>query len=400
LPRRILPSWLEESANRPDIVSLTDLRAGGTVSEMRSVCLLAAATSVMAACQGASKTPPPSPPPAEAPLAVVNGQPIPWADFERKLESTTQRYRRADKDLRPELVENVRQNLARRMIEAELIRQKAVEWEVEPTLEEIEEAWAEHRARFGSDEGFSGFLARAGTTEEALRDDLVHNLRRRRLFAKVQAQPVTEAELRTYYDEHPSYVKRAAEVRVAQILVRVPHGLDATARAPYAERAERIAKAVRKGMGFDQAVQEAGGGAAGLRNGDLGFQPRNRLPKEVADVAFDQLEMGQVSKVIETGFGFHIIKKLDLRPERTLPFEEARADIRNRMNGQRRNVAIRNALAEWKSKATIETRFEVDLTRPNAAFMPHRGPGRMPGQEAPRLPAPEALRVKGRSVDR
>lgn len=308
--------------------------------------------------------------PRPAPKKVESGPPgvvarvgdveIRESVFETKLDEVLQRYARADKELRPALLDSLKSNLLRQLVEAELIRQKAVELDVEPSPESLEAGWLEHRAQYGADEGFERFLDRSGATEEGLRRSFVHNQRREAVFAKVVegVRPSAE-EVRTYYDERLEHFREPEQVKIAQILTRVPPGAD---RAPYRERAEKLLESIRGGTSFDDAAR-AFSEDASARTGELSWLGRNRMVSEVADAAFDELEDGQVSGVIESSFGFHVIKRVAKRPARTIPFQEARARIEQRMTSQRRNKAMREALESWKDEAEIELFREGNIDR-------------------------------------
>lgn len=329
---------------------------------------------------------PKAPAPLPDPVAKVGEVEISKARFEAGFKEVLRRYRRADDDIRPELRSRLRANLVRRLVEAEVIRQKAVELEVDPSPEAIEAAWAEHKKGFGSEEGFAAFVNRSGSTEEGLHRSFIENLRRSRVIeAGVPSNEPTVAELRSFYDTHPGYFDRPAEVRLRQLLLRVPPAeeLRVQARA----KAEEALGRLRKGESFETVWTNMAADSADPRKGDLGFLPRNRLPKPVGKVAFDELKTGQLSGVIESPFGFHVVRKEAERPPRTLSFDEARPLIEQRMSSQRRNKGVRTALEKWKTELEIKVFTGDDVSGPAAL---------QPGLVAPsRIDAPAQLRIEG-----
>ena len=297
-------------------------------------------------------------PPLPDPVARIGETEIGRSQFQARFDEVLSRYQRANTAIRPDLKARLRANLLRRLVEAEVIRQKAVEMGVEPSPDEIEAAWTAHKEGFGGPGGFEAYAKRSGSSEEGLRLSFVQNLRRSRVIEEgVRTKAPTVSELRAFYDGHPNYFDRPPEVRLRQLLF--PTG------TPDAQRkAEAALKRVRGGDSFEEVYADAAIDPADRREGDLGFLPRHRLTKPVAEVAFDQLEPGQLSGIIESPYGLHIVRKEAERPARTLDFDEARALIEQRMTAQRRNRDVREALERWKKSAEIEVFLDVDVLSP------------------------------------
>jgi len=323
-------------------------------------------------------------PPLPDPVAKVGDHKIGREAFQARFDEVLSRYRRANTPLRSELKRRLRANLLRRLIEAEVIRQKAVELKVEPDAEAIETAWAAHKKSFGGEDGFEAFAQRSGSSPEGLRAAFIENLRRSRVIeAGVSSKAPTVAEMRAFYESHPGYFDRPPEVRVRQILFPI-------GTADGKEKAKSALEKLRSGASFETVHAEFAPDPADPRKGDLGFLPRHRFPEPVAKAAFDELEAGQLSGVIESPYGLHIVRKVAERPERTLDFDEARSIIEQRMTAQRRNRDVREALEKWKKAAEIEVFTDDDVSGP---------PRIQPGLIAPpKIDAPAALELNPASV--
>ncbi len=133
------------------------------------------------------------------PVARVNGEDIGRAEFTKQMERTRARFQRAGRQIAPALEGRLKDNLIRKMVEEELIAQKAKAEGV--TLDEVElgAKLAEHKARFGSDKAFASFLERTQQSEADVKADLEKNLLRDKLFAKLLAgQEPTEGDAEKY----------------------------------------------------------------------------------------------------------------------------------------------------------------------------------------------------------
>lgn len=309
----------------------------------------------------------------DGPIATVNGQPVSRERFERELAQSQARYEQTRKELQPELLDNLRRALVRRLVEAEVVRQKAAEWNVAPSSSELDAMWTKHRERFGTSDAFQAFLERAGTTEADLKNQLVDSLLLDRVEQRVDERlEISPDKLRAYYETRTQHFEQPEEVRVAQILVQVPSGATDAEREEARARAASALKQIRDGADFATVAGRVSDGPARSRGGDLGFLPRGRLMPGVDEAAF-ALKPGQVSDVLESRFGFHVIRVIDHRPQRTLTFEEARPAIERRMRGQMLRKALHAQLEAWKREMDIELFEDTELfTRsPSARGVPN-----------------------------
>lgn len=143
-----------------------------------------------------------------------------------------------------------------------------------------------------------------------------------------KATVVSEDDLRTYYAENASRYTVAEERRASHILVNSPQDAPAAERQQARERAEALLAEVRKDPASFAAVARNNSQDPGSaeRGGDLDFFGRGAMVKPFEDAVF-AMKRGEISNVIESDFGFHIITLTDLRGGEKKPFEEVRAEI-------------------------------------------------------------------------
>ncbi|MFW6085972.1 MAG: peptidylprolyl isomerase, partial [Myxococcota bacterium] len=163
------------------------------------------------------------------------------------------------------------------------------------------------------------------------------------------------------------YTDLEKQVRARHILIDAPEDADETVLSEKRAEAERLLAQVREGGDFAELASEhsADPGSAS-RGGDLGWNPEGRMVPEFDEVQF-ALEPGEVSDVVETEFGFHIIKVEEVR-EGDVPEQEAKREIAERLYAERRaeqlaREAAQDALAALDEGTDLET-LDVQLGGP------------------------------------
>lgn len=300
-------------------------------------------------------------PPGDGPVARVNGVDLPRAPFLKEYRQTLDRYARAKHEMRPGLRERLKNNLVQRMVDAEIIRQQATKLNVAVSEEEVKKAWDEYRARYGDEAKLKDFLEKAGTTAEDLERQHRENMLREKVFESVASQvKVSPETVRAFYDQNKDRYAEPEQVRASHILIQVKDGASGEDKAAAKAKAESLAKdAKQKGAKFEELAKAHSSDATSSRGGDLGWFPRDRMVKPFEEAAFS-LKEGQISGVVESPFGFHIIKKTGHKPASSQKFEELAERIEKQVAARERNTAIRDALERWKAEATIELLVKGD----------------------------------------
>lgn len=293
-------------------------------------------------------------PEGTGPVAKVDGQDIARELFNREYTQTLERYQKARHEVKPALRERLKDNIVRRLVDAELIRQQAEKMQVTIADDELAEKWEAHKKRYGSEEAFKSFLERAGTTADDVRRQFENNLLREKVFAKVsegvQADP---KEVRKFYDDNQARYDEPEQIKASHILFRVPPNASEVDKAKKKEAAKAVLKQLKTGASFEEMAKKHGEDPTKDRGGDLGYFVKGRMVKPFEEAAWT-LKKGEISGIVETQFGFHIIKKTDHKKARKKPFGEVKEQIERSLVARKRNQAIRDALGKWKEAAKIE----------------------------------------------
>ena len=166
---------------------------------------------------------------------------------------------------------------------------------------------------------------------------------------------VNEADLKTYYEQNASRFGTKEERRASHILITAPASAPAADREKAKAKAEQLLAEVKKAPNTFAEVARKNSQDPGSaeKGGDLDFVTRGAMVKPFEDAMF-ALKKGEISGVVETEFGYHIIHLTDIKPAVVPPFEQVRATIENEMRSQQATQEFAKA-AETFTDAVYQT---------------------------------------------
>ena len=318
-----------------------------------------AATSGIAAAAGTQAAPAtpaaPKPVPAQLPdvVARVNGETVSKADFDRAVQALEAR---AGGPIPPEQRDQVLRGVLDQLIGYRVLAQETKTRNLAVPDGEVDARIAQIRGQFPSEEAFTQMLAQRKLTLEQVKSDARQDMAISKLIeAEIAAKIAVKPEQVTdFYAKNPDQFKQGESVRASHILISVPKGADAATKAQARTKAEQVLKEVKAGKDFAAlATQYSGDPGSAAKGGDLGFFQQGQMVGPFNDVAFS-LAPGTVSDLVETDFGFHIIKVAEKKAGRTIPLEEVKPQVEQyleQMNRQEQTDAFVNGL---KAKGKIE----------------------------------------------
>jgi len=192
--------------------------------------------------------------------------------------------------------------------------------------------------------------------------DLRRNLERQMIANRVQQAEVfgrvavTDDEARKYYDGHINEFTTPSSVMLREILVTVPtdtRGLNVAADETARDKAEAIRQRVLGGEPFDKVAAESSDAASKANSGLIGPISLSDISPDLKKL-LDTMKPGDVSPVIRTGRGFQILKLETMTTARTLPFDQAREQISERVFQEKRKVEYMKYLDKLRAQAIIE----------------------------------------------
>jgi len=316
--------------------------------EMKTQRTTIALAAILIAGALAAQTPEPTNPV----VLKVNGEPVYASDVSIAMSEMMGRMQQAGRKVdQQQLVQMATQEVVDTLLLAQEARRRGLQVPAEEVRSQVDRI-----ARgVGGTERLEELLARGGTDMDRFTRQ-IENAALARKLVDAAVRPgvkVTDDEVKKFYDDNPSFFTRPEQVHARHILFRVPEGADEATRKAAREKAEAAQKRAAAGEDFAKLAEELSEGPSAARGGDLGFFSREQMVKPFADAAF-ALEPGTVSGVVETRFGYHVIKVEERRPAQKQPFAEAREGIRQYLEGQKVSEGVQKLLEGLRQQAKIE----------------------------------------------
>jgi peptidyl-prolyl cis-trans isomerase C len=170
------------------------------------------------------------------------------------------------------------------------------------------------------------------------------------MLRKEKEAPVTEAQVAQFYEANRDNFKQPDSYRVSHIL------------AADAETAKKGLERVKGGEPFAKVAEELSIDPSKSRGGDIGFFSKGQVIPEFEEAAM-KLKVGEISGVVQTPLGYHIILLSEKKPAHQKPLEEVKDQIHQGLQGQQGQQAVQSVIQELRSKAQIKIKESFELPK-------------------------------------
>lgn len=241
------------------------------------------------------------------------------------------------------------------LVSAELLYQAGQKLEIKDLDTQIDAKFAEGRAKFANDQDFKKAMKELDMEEKDLRDYTRRDLIITNFVEKsiIPTVKVSEEDARKFYDQNPDKFTRPETVKASHILVGVDEKATADEKKAAREKAEKLRKELAGGADFAALAKGNSTCPSSQQGGDLGYFGKGQMVPAFEKAAF-ALKPGEISDVVETQFGFHIIKLTDKKAAEKVDFKEAQPRIEEFLKNQKVGSAVNDYLTEARKTAKID----------------------------------------------
>jgi parvulin-like peptidyl-prolyl isomerase len=291
-------------------------------------------------------------------VAIVNQEIITLSEVEKWAGPFQEEIQTRDRLERRERVHEVYRKVLEKLIEEKLIDQEVKRSGIKVTSKEIGGALEEIKRRnIVTQEELEKALANEGLTLEAYKKEIEKGLQHMKLInwaVKVESK-AGEREWRDFYQKNIDRYRNNESYRPSQILFLVPKEATPEEIREIRKKCQKILEKVKEGEDFGEMALLYSEDISAKDRGDLGYFKRGELLPELEKEAL-RLQVGEVSEIIRTNFGLHIIKILD-RKGGTLPFEEVKVKVEQDYREQEMEKAFQQFLSTLKERSVIEIKL-------------------------------------------
>lgn len=260
-----------------------------------------------------------------------------------------------DEQRRPELYKKVLEDL----VDRKLLLQEAAKLELEIKDSELDQWLAFTRQQQGmSEEQFQAMIAQYGMRPEGYREMVRQNLLKIRMIKiKVGSQVnVTQDEVDELYRKRFGDAGGTEKfVTVSHILFR-PENDSPAAKAAAKKRAAKAKKKLAEGASFDEVAKESSEGPTAEKGGFLGSFRTGELDPEFEKVAFN-MKAGQTSGIVETKFGYHIIKVDKVEKRESPDIDERKDQLRGEIQQRKMEGLLDQYIQTLRTRAFVDIRY-------------------------------------------
>ena len=283
-------------------------------------------------------------------LITVNGESIPTYVIEREISSLRERYSRnmlpeEFETKEPEIESDARENA----IERVLLVQEAKRLFPKAPKSDVTSRFNKMKREAGGPQAFYQRYGLSPSDDERIRANLAVDVQYDMYLDSITGEvpsPSDEA-CETFYSKNEKAFVEPEAVRASHILLRGNTGMDA---GSIYTRLLNLKQQLEGGADFNEIANKLSSQPG--ESGDLGFFTRGQMVPQFEQAAFN-MEVGEISDVIQTDFGYHLIKVFERREERLRPFDEVKKEITELLWGEMKNEKIGEIVDGLKTSAEI-----------------------------------------------
>ena len=287
-------------------------------------------------------------------VVIVNGFPLYEADLGQEIGKILPENRSFHGKLSEEKISKIRSEAMQNLITVELQYQDAKSTGMKVSNADLSSEIDSLEKKFKSSKDFKATIGASGFNKQSFERFIERKLLSGRIRQiKVEDKlDITDAKVSEYYTKNIDRYSKPEEFRASHILLKVDPSSSAEQRADVRKRAEAILKRIKEGGNFADIAAQESEDLSQIKGGDLGYFHKGQMMVEF-DEALAKMSVGQVSDIVETLYGYHVIKLIERKAPRQIPLEEMKGKIRSDLMEKEKKRLLDQWMSSLKAKAVI-----------------------------------------------
>jgi len=289
-------------------------------------------------------------------LVTVNGVDIKRSEVAALLTPQKEMMAKMGRPVTGDMQQQMEKRVLDMLVDKQIIRDKIASEGIVVSDEDVKaeiEKIAKQRG-VSSEEFKQSVLQRSGVSEADFNEQVGISLGFEKLLEKEmegKVEKVTEESAKSYYDENIKQFTNEEQAKASHILLDT-RGKDEAGKAEAKTKAEDLLKQVKDGGDFAAIAKANSSCPSSAKGGDLGYFEKGRMVPEFSQAAF-ALKVGEVSDIVETQFGYHIIKLTDRKEAGVLKFEDEKDNIIEKLISNQKREFAGKFIQSVKSEAKV-----------------------------------------------
>lgn len=199
-------------------------------------------------------------------------------------------------------------------------------------------------------------MAKSGMTLDEVKKEIRDSLPIQKMFESLTKDvKVDEAKAKAFYDENNAFFEVPEQIRASHILIKTDDATNDVLKAAARAKIEGILKQVKDGGDFAALAAANSDCPSKSNGGDLGLFGKGQMVPPFEEAAF-ALSTNEVSGVVETSFGYHIIKLTDRVPASKRAFDEVKEQIVSRLTSEEQGKIV----SEYVEKISADLKYKAN----------------------------------------
>lgn len=287
--------------------------------------------------------------------AAVNEMTITFEELEREFFQIQQQYAMRGQNIPPEEYNNIKNHILENLINSRLLYQDSQKKGIIIGEERVTTQLNTFKSRFSNEDEFKSMLTKLNVTENDLKNQILRDLSIEELIYTQIARNITvsDSENKIFYDSNPQFFQKPEQIKASHILIKLDPKADMIQKTEAKEKMKKVQEELDSGKDFAAVAKALSEGPSNVKGGDLGYFGPGQMVKPFEEAAF-LLQVGEVSPVVETQFGYHIIKVYDKQPATTTSHNDVKNSIDQHLRQEKVTKEVGKYIEILRKDAKIE----------------------------------------------